>query len=322
MDEATKKLVMGIASGFLRKAAIGISGALTTHGIAVSGSFTETFVAAGIGLGVWAYSSYGDYVRVIVHSQLEVLKAKSLAQAAKLQAHNIAPPDAAAVAAASAKSPDMATLSVEQVKAASATLPAAVAGAVAALALFFLALTLATPALAQRADDLPRAAPSPRSAPGFKPVPLTGNLGNDLAAAKAQKESEEASTNPFPCDVSLFTKLTFGNVVNQIKNCVGDVGAGLAKPFADDLRDSAASAKANNDMTAVNCYTPALALAEAAQGTPAAKDSDGKETTPARPPGPILIFQKFREFVNAGGITSCKAVVLSTTAATLAGAAP
>lgn len=99
MDAATKQMVLGIASGALRKLAIAIAAGLTTHGIAVTGSFTETFVSAGIGLGVWAYSTYGDYVKVIVLSQLQVLKAKSLAQAAKLDAHSIAPPTPIEIAA-------------------------------------------------------------------------------------------------------------------------------------------------------------------------------------------------------------------------------
>lgn len=130
MDDATKKLILGLASGFLRKGAIASAAALTTHGIAVSGSFTETVVSAGVGLIVWGYSTYGDTVKVIIASQIEVLKAKSLAQAAKLRANNIAPPTVQDVAAASARSPEIATLTVDEVKKAVATLPPSVAATV------------------------------------------------------------------------------------------------------------------------------------------------------------------------------------------------
>lgn len=130
MNDATKKLILGIASGFLRRGAIAIASALTMHGVAVTGSFTETFVSAGIGLLVWTYSTYGDTVKVIINSQIEVLKAKSLAQAAKLRENNIAPPTVQDVVAASARSPEMATLTVEEVKKTVATLPPSVAATV------------------------------------------------------------------------------------------------------------------------------------------------------------------------------------------------
>lgn len=300
MDDATKKMMVTIAAPILRKGLITFGSALTTHGILASNQI-ETFVSLGMAVAGLLWSFWNDYGRAIVLSQLEVLKAKSLAQAAKLQAHDIAPPDAAAVAAASAKSPDMATLSIEEVKKAAATLPAAVAGTTAVIALLFIAMAVTSPALAQ----------------ARRPV-LTGNVPADIANAKAQKQAD--SDEPFACDVDLFTKLTLKNVVAKIKNCVGNVKADIAKPFADDLRDSVNSAKSTNDNVALGCYTPALALAEAGLGTPAVVGADGVETSPARPAGPILIFQKFREFVNAGGIVNCKTVVQSTVNGTVAGA--
>lgn len=161
MDDATKKMLVNIVAPILRKGLLSAGSALTAHGL-MSSNYTEAFVALGMALAGGAWSFWNDYGRAIVLAQLEVLKAKSLAQAAKLQAHDIAPPDAQAVAAASAKSPDMATLSVEDVKKACATLPAAVAGTTALLALFFVAL-LAAPAFAQA-----------------KRPALTGNIINDI----------------------------------------------------------------------------------------------------------------------------------------------
>lgn len=175
MDDATKKMLVTVVGPILRKGLISLGSALATHGILASNQ-TETFVSVGMALVGIGWSFWNDYGRAIVLSQLEVLKAKSLAQAAKLQAHDIAPPDAQAVAAASAKSPDMATLSVEEVKKASATLPAAVAGTTAVLALLFIALTLANPALAQG-----------------RRLPLTGNIPADIANAASKKAVDSGS---------------------------------------------------------------------------------------------------------------------------------
>jgi hypothetical protein len=125
---------------------------------------------------------------------------------------------------------------------------------------------------------------------------------------------------PFTCDVSLFTKLTFANVVQNVQSCVGDVVADTAKPFADDLKGALDSATAAKDNVAIGCYTPALALVQAAQGTPAVKDATGAVTASAKPPGVITIFQKFREFVNAGGILNCKTTVNTTTSTAIGSA--
>lgn len=176
MDDATKKMLVTIVAPIVRKGLITAGSALATHGILASNQ-TETFVSVGMAVAGLGWSFWNDYGRAIVLSQLEVLKAKSLAQAAKLQAHDIAPPDAAAVAAASAKSPDMATLTVEEVRKAAATLPPAVAGAVAMLALFFLTMALATPAVAQTKRFVP-----------------TGNLKADIAAGIANKATDDGST--------------------------------------------------------------------------------------------------------------------------------
>lgn len=147
---------------------------------------------------------------------------------------------------------------------------------------------------------------------------LTGNIVRDIA--NANRPAASTITNQGACDISLFTTLTVQNVVESIKNCVGSVVAGGAKPFVDDITDALASAKTANDGTAVACLTPALAIATAAQGTPAVVAADGTVTTPAKYPGPILIFQKYREFVNAGGPSNCKTAVQSTINGTVASA--
>lgn len=147
----------------------------------------------------------------------------------------------------------------------------------------------------------------------IKLKPLTGNIGNDLGISKP---SSTAPTKPGACDITLFTNLTISTVVAQIQNCVGSIVAGGASPFVSDLTQALASAKAANDGTAVACLTPALAIATAAQGQPG--NADG--TAPPIYPGPITIFQKYREFVTAGGISNCKTAIQSTVAGTVGSA--
>lgn len=167
--------------------------------------------------------------------------------------------------------------------------------------------------------------PGQARAETFKP---TGNIVNDVKRVVDPRQRTDSAENvlggatsagPFTCDISLFTKLNASTVVDAIKNCVGDAVAGISKPLADDLQDSLDSATKAGDKVAMGCYTPALALALAGQGVPAVKAADGTVTTPARPPGPVLVFQKFREFVDAGGILNCKTTVQSTINGTVAG---
>jgi hypothetical protein len=132
-------------------------------------------------------------------------------------------------------------------------------------------------------------------------------------------------SKPGACDITLFTNLTVANVITEIQNCVGSVVSAGATPFVTDIKAALDSATAAKDGTAIACLTPALAIATAAVGTPAvpAVVTNGVVTTPELPavyPGPILIFQKYREFVTAGGPSNCKTAVQSTVNGTMAGA--
>jgi hypothetical protein len=125
---------------------------------------------------------------------------------------------------------------------------------------------------------------------------------------------------PGACDITLFANLSFASVVQDIQNCVGSVVSAGATPFVNDLSAALDSANTAKDGIAMACLTPALAIARAAQGTAAVTAADGTVTTPATYPGPILIFQKYREFVNAGGPSNCKTAVQSTINGTVASA--
>lgn len=93
-----------------------LAGIAVTHGLMTS-SNTETFISAGLLVVSLAWSGYTEYGRPILLAQLEVLKAKSLAQAAALKKANVPNVTVAQIAA---QSP---TLTQAQVVTAVATLP-------------------------------------------------------------------------------------------------------------------------------------------------------------------------------------------------------
>lgn len=161
--------------------------------------------------------------------------------------------------------------------------------------------------------------PRPRAA-----VPLTGDLGKDIKTAidkqnaNAQAIVSGTSTDPnVSCDFKVFLGLTPQNLEATIKKCLSDANSTLV----EDTQRALESAKAYTqtgasaptpDNDAINCLTPGLAILKAGVIVPAipeVKDASGNITTPGVPaknPGLILLFQKYREFVLAGGLTSCK----------------
>jgi hypothetical protein len=135
---------------------------------------------------------------------------------------------------------------------------------------------------------------------------------------------------PTACDFNLFANLTAENVLSQINQCVQSKVEGAASLFLPDVTAALASATSFGDQPGVACLKPALAIVQAAAGSPAVPASPeipATATTPAVPavaavaaqiPGPVLIFQKFREFELSGGPAACKTWVNST----IAGANP
>lgn len=124
MDDKTKTMMLTLASGVIKKGLLVAGSSLAGHGI-INSNQTETFVSIGMVLVGLGWSFWNDYGRAIVMSQLEVLKAKSLAQAAKLTQAGIAPVTASQIAE---QSP---TLTPSEVTKTVATLPPAVQATVA-----------------------------------------------------------------------------------------------------------------------------------------------------------------------------------------------
>lgn len=98
MDDSTKTMMLTLASGVIKKGLITLGATAATHGIIASNQ-TETFVAAGMFLVGAGWSFWNDYGKAIVLSKLEVLRAQSLAQAAKLRSAGIAAPTVTEIAA-------------------------------------------------------------------------------------------------------------------------------------------------------------------------------------------------------------------------------
>lgn len=173
---------------------------------------------------------------------------------------------------------------------------------------------------------------------------FTGNVKKDFARidrqTKAAVEQTKAAvtdqndTTALPCDFTMLTKLTPFNLMPTMKACAQDVNNQLVS----DTQRALDSAKAyggaptststtsagtgattgGGDGDAVNCLTPALAIFKAAKiipgvpEQPAVLNADGSVKTPEVPavpekdPGPILLYQKYREFTLAGGLTACQ----------------
>lgn len=100
MDDTTKNMALTLASGIIKKGLVTLSAGAVTHGI-INSNQTETFISAGMLVVGLAWSFWNDYGRAIVISQLEVLKAKSLAQAAKMKDAGVPPVTVSQIAAQS-----------------------------------------------------------------------------------------------------------------------------------------------------------------------------------------------------------------------------
>ena len=294
MDDSTKTMMLTLASGVIKKGLITLGATAVTHGIIASNQ-TETFVAAGMFLVGAGWSFWNDYGKAIVLSKLEVLKAQSLAQAAKLRNAGIAAPTVTEIAA------QHPTLT-----------PADVTKAVVVkilIAAFLLSAFLFVP---------------PAMAAQTRLGPIGQKMQDDFERTKATV-TDKLTADPkaaLPCmDITVLTKLTLANLVPTMKACVQDANNQLvsdtqrALDSAEAFTGSATSDTAVGDNDAINCLKPGLALFKAAAIVPAVPDvlnPDGTMKTKGTPqldPGPILLFQKYREFTIKGGLTSCQAWV-------------
>jgi len=102
MDANTKTMMLTMAAGVIKKGLLTLGATAATHGV-ISSNQVEMFVAGGMFLAGAGWSFWNDYGKAIVLSQLEVMKAKSLAQAAKMRDAGVAPVTATQIADQSPK---------------------------------------------------------------------------------------------------------------------------------------------------------------------------------------------------------------------------
>lgn len=116
MDDKTRMMLVSVGTGFAKKVLMLQAAGLVSHGM-MSSNYTEVYVSLGMAVIGAAWSFWNDFGRPIFYAQLEVLKAKSLAQAEKLRQNGIAQVTASQIAD---KSP---TLTPDQVTKTIDTLP-------------------------------------------------------------------------------------------------------------------------------------------------------------------------------------------------------
>jgi hypothetical protein len=164
--------------------------------------------------------------------------------------------------------------------------------------------------------------PRPRA-----PLAITGNPIKDIQTDLSNQGIQVPAVTPGStgCDFNIFSALVPSNVVAQIQNCVSDVN----KQFLPDVQAAFDSATAAKDQPGMACLGPALNIVKAAIGVPAVAAVEAQPNAtppvaavaavPGTQPGVILIFQKFREFVLAGGPAACKTWATSTVSGATAG---
>jgi hypothetical protein len=256
-----------------------LAGIAVTHGLMTS-SNTETFISGGLLLVSLLWSFWNEYGRAIVMAQLEVLKAKSLAQAAALNQANLPKVTVSQIAA---QSPTMgpaevvkaiATLppEIKETVASGAAWGASAAGlgvpkAVIALAIGLAALGLGWPGVGHAQTRTPAARPA-----------LTGDPVKDIENASAAKKQQAVANG------------------NQ---SVEDLVASIQKLALPDFQYALAMSKATNNVVSTPCWQAWVDLIAAQQSTlmgPGAPvlDASGKPTVDASgkptlgPPQPLV----------------------------------
>lgn len=119
MDDKTKTMMITVGAGLAKKVLMLQAAGLVSHGL-LSSNNTEVFVSLGMAAVGAGWSFWNDFGKPIVLSQLEVLKAKCLAQAAKMKDAGVTPVTVNQIAAQSTK------LTATDVAKTVATLPQAV----------------------------------------------------------------------------------------------------------------------------------------------------------------------------------------------------
>ena len=273
MDANTKHLIETLGPGVAKKVLMLQSAWFVSHGL-LSSNETETFVSLGLSVVGALWSFWNEYGEGIFRSQMEVIKAKSLAQAAKLHEAGLPKVTASEIADQSTK------LSTADVVKITSTLPPnlqnniaaqmTVAGKTAALLLAIIALAgllgSGSAHAAPKAAVLPAATDEPTSKCLIPWDPLK------LCGALTGKPEED-----------------FQRVVKRIQ-AIG----------RDDMNYAILKAKAANtsaSLVRLQCLNAILAAKDAAEGTNI-KDASGN-VIPRPDPALVTGIEDIAELVDA-----------------------
>ena len=136
-------------------------------------------------------------------------------------------------------------------------------------------------------------------APPQRPRTIVPNLQLSIDPLGISKSSDQSNSSVPRCDFNLFADLRNETLHQYLTAC--------ASKLANDSKAALDDATAKADQTAINCLKPGTDLLAA--GVPT-KDANGVE----QDAGILLMFQKFRDFILAGGKEACKAWVNTTVA--------
>lgn len=144
---------------------------------------------------------------------------------------------------------------------------------------------------------------------------------NDLRAENATLKQQvttvvtpaPASDAPLACDFKMFTHFTPENLIPTLKGCFANGDAKIVKDATNALASAKAFKGNIGDGDGINCLTPGLEIIKAGAViayVPAVMSTDGTTVmtpeVPAQDPGLITLYQKYREFTLAGGLTACQ----------------
>lgn len=276
MDANTKNMIAKLGVGLAKKVLMLQATALVSHGIITSDN-VEVFVSLGLAAIGALWSFWNEYGSAIVESQLEVLKAKSLAQADKIRAAKLPQVTAAQIADQSPK------LTTADVKSIAATLPAAIQGNIAADMTVAAGKAAMMVLLAVALASLVATGSAHAATATKKAVDCTLDVFKLTPACK--KAAGTTATNPLD------------NLLAKLEQIQTDVVAGVV----GDIQ--AADADAGTIVTPANGSTPAVvndpishacypAAVQFIQSLPVAKPTTGA------PYIFVQLFQKKRDFVN------------------------
>lgn len=298
-----------------------VGGLLVAHGLATNGPGLEALggaatTAAGALWSWWVQKGHvqaGDYLKKLTDTATQ---AAAIEVAKRIPVTSV-PTVTVQAAKAAATVGEPAVMAKDAAK--------AIVGAV-LIAAFALSFLLAgAPAFAQTG-----AAKSNITRPRL-PIDPLGLNDQTIAGTTA---APAPTTVALPCTFQMLIHLTPENLLPTINSCIAGKLVADTQRALTSAQDFGTTGKGDAD--AVNCLTPALAIFQAGVQVPAvpevaaALNADGTVKTPAVPavpaqdPGPILLFQKYREFTLSGALTSCQAwfnaPINATIAAGIAGA--